>query len=235
MQRLDKILSDASVASRRELKQIIHDGRVAVDGVTRAATRRPNTTRQSAEVRLDGAPIHKLRPALIMLNKPAGYLTAVTDERAKTVMELIPRRIPGARRQAGGPARQGDGGAAAADERRHVLAPALQPAPRHLEDLLRRAHGRGDRARTCRRFWRASPFCRAADKCLPARTHPAGTGQKPRAGAGGQVSRGAAHDGRARHEGRLSAPDRGGRPGAGRPAAGPGARARTSPKRSGLL
>jgi len=89
MQRLDKILSDASVASRRELKQIIRDGRVTVDGEP-ACDPACKYDETSAQILLDGAPICRLRPVLLMLNKPAGYLTAVTDERDKTVMELIP-------------------------------------------------------------------------------------------------------------------------------------------------
>jgi 16S rRNA pseudouridine516 synthase len=89
MQRLDKILSDASVASRRELKEIIRAGRVTVDGepVTEPERKFDET---ACEVLLDGAPICKLRPVLLMLNKPAGYVTSTDDPRDPTVMELIP-------------------------------------------------------------------------------------------------------------------------------------------------
>ena len=39
---------------------------------------------------MDGRPVRLRGPVLIMLHKPAGYLTAVDDPKAKTVMELVP-------------------------------------------------------------------------------------------------------------------------------------------------
>ena len=70
MQRLDKILSEAGVASRKELKSLIRAGRVTVDG----------------------AAVEKYRKVLLMLHKPAGYVTSTDDPRDRTVMELIPER-----------------------------------------------------------------------------------------------------------------------------------------------
>lgn len=89
MQRLDKILSDAGVASRKELRDIIRAGRVTVNG--RPATRpEEKYEEQTAEICMDGAPVKKLHPVLIMLHKPAGYVTSTDDPRTVTVMELIP-------------------------------------------------------------------------------------------------------------------------------------------------
>lgn len=89
MQRLDRILSEAGVASRKELRAIIRAGRVRVDGalVTDEARKFDET---SASVTVDGRPVRLRAPILLMLHKPAGYLTAADDPRAKTVMELIP-------------------------------------------------------------------------------------------------------------------------------------------------
>ena len=91
MQRLDKILSDAGAGTRKELRAAIRAGRVTVNGRTvRAESEKFDE--KTAEVTFDGEPVELLRPALIVLNKPAGYLTAADDPRQKTVMELIPGR-----------------------------------------------------------------------------------------------------------------------------------------------
>ena len=87
--RLDKFLSEAGVASRKELKTIIRSGRVTLDGV---AVKSPETkvdeTRQ--QVCLDGQPVSLPGQVVGMLHKPAGYVTSTEDPRDRTVMELIP-------------------------------------------------------------------------------------------------------------------------------------------------
>ena len=92
MQRLDKILSSAGAGSRKELRAAIRAGRVTVDGRT-ARDESEKFDEQTAQIFLDGEPVELLRPVLILLNKPAGYLTAADDPRQKTVMELIPERF----------------------------------------------------------------------------------------------------------------------------------------------
>ena len=91
MQRLDKILSSAGAGSRKELRAAIRAGRVRVDG-TVCCDESAKFDEQAAEITLDGEAVELLRPALILLNKPAGYLTAADDPRQRTVMELIPER-----------------------------------------------------------------------------------------------------------------------------------------------
>ena len=89
MQRLDKLLSQAGVASRKELREIIRAGRVTVDGrVVRAADAKVDEA--AADVRVDGRPVGKQRTVILMLHKPAGYVTSTDDPRDRTVMELIP-------------------------------------------------------------------------------------------------------------------------------------------------
>lgn len=93
MIRLDKFLSEAGAASRRELRDIIKGGRVTVEGqtVTKPETRIPET----AAVTLDGVTVGLRRGIVLMLHKPAGYVTSTADPRDKTVMELLPEGYQG--------------------------------------------------------------------------------------------------------------------------------------------
>lgn len=91
MQRLDKILSSAGAGSRKDLRAAIRAGRVRVNGEV-CRDESAKFDEQAAEITLDGETVELLRPALILLNKPAGFLTAADDPRQKTVMELIPER-----------------------------------------------------------------------------------------------------------------------------------------------
>lgn len=89
MQRLDKFLSEAGVASRKALREIIKAGHVCVNGtVVRSAEQKINE--QSDVITLDGAIVGGRRRVVLMLHKPAGYVTSTEDPRDPTVMELIP-------------------------------------------------------------------------------------------------------------------------------------------------
>lgn len=89
MMRLDKFLSEAGVASRKELKTMIRTGRVKVDG---AAAKAPDMKihENSQTITVDGAEVRLAGQVVLMLHKPAGYVTSTADPRDKTVMELLP-------------------------------------------------------------------------------------------------------------------------------------------------
>ncbi len=90
MERLDKFLCDCGVGTRSQVKAILKAGRVTVDGaVERDNGRRIDPETQS--VCLDAEPLQAAGRVVIMLNKPAGFVTATTDPKEKTVMELLPR------------------------------------------------------------------------------------------------------------------------------------------------
>ncbi|MBQ7566075.1 MAG: rRNA pseudouridine synthase [Oscillospiraceae bacterium] len=91
MKRLDKILSEAGAASRRELKDAIRAGRVTVDGAVIVDPAK-QFDEAEAQICLDGKPVMLCRTVILMLNKPVGYLTATEDATEKTVMELIPEQ-----------------------------------------------------------------------------------------------------------------------------------------------
>ena len=91
MQRLDKLLSEAGIASRRELKAILRAGRVTVNGavVTRGEEKFDENT---ARITLDGVPVELRRTVLLMRHKPAGFVTSTDEPGSRTVMELLPER-----------------------------------------------------------------------------------------------------------------------------------------------
>lgn len=91
MQRLDRILSEAGYATRSQLRALIRAGRVQVDGICVKDESR-KFDEATVCVCVDGEQVRLREPVLVMLHKPAGYLTAADDPKAKTVMELVPER-----------------------------------------------------------------------------------------------------------------------------------------------
>ena len=90
MERLDKFLCDSGAGSRSQVKAILKTGRVTVDGIPeRDGSRKIDPAAQC--VTLDGEVLGGKRRMVVMLNKPAGYVTATEDARQKTVMELLPK------------------------------------------------------------------------------------------------------------------------------------------------
>jgi len=89
MERLDKFLCDSGAGTRSQVKAILKAGRVTVDGVPeRDNSRKVDPDRQV--ICLDGEPLGGKRRVVLMLNKPAGFVTATEDPVERTVMELLP-------------------------------------------------------------------------------------------------------------------------------------------------
>ena len=90
MERLDKFLCDSGAGTRSQVKAILKAGRVTVDGIPeRDGSRKIDPAAQ--RVALDGEVLGGKRRMVVMLNKPAGYVTATEDAQQKTVMELLPK------------------------------------------------------------------------------------------------------------------------------------------------
>ena len=93
IQRLQKILAEAGVASRRASEALITSGAVSVNGqkITTLGTKADD---EKDDIRVNGQPIKKAageRKTYILLNKPAGYACTRSDPHAKhTVLDLIP-------------------------------------------------------------------------------------------------------------------------------------------------
>jgi pseudouridine synthase len=90
MIRLQKILSQAGVSSRRAAEKLMAEGRVSVNGKTIFEL---GTKADPAkdDIRVDGRRIKSAeRPRYILLNKPRGFVTTRSDEkRRKTVLDLL--------------------------------------------------------------------------------------------------------------------------------------------------
>ena len=92
MERLDKFLCDSGAGTRSQVKAMLKAGRVTVDGkVEKDNGRKINPASQV--ITLDGAVLGGKRRVVVMLNKPAGYVTATEDAVEKTVMELLPAEM----------------------------------------------------------------------------------------------------------------------------------------------
>ena len=90
MIRLDKFLCDSGIGTRSQVKEILKAGRAAVDGKTvRDPGQKIDPEKQ--KIVLDGEILAGLKKrTVLMLHKPAGYVTATEDASQKTVMELLP-------------------------------------------------------------------------------------------------------------------------------------------------
>jgi 23S rRNA pseudouridine2605 synthase len=90
MIRLQKILSQAGVASRRAAEKLIADGRVSVNGRT-IHEMGVKADPAADDIRVDGRRVRAAaRLRYILLNKPKGYVTTRSDpQRRRTVMDLL--------------------------------------------------------------------------------------------------------------------------------------------------
>lgn len=92
MVRLDKFLCDSGAGTRSQVKNLLKAGRVTVDGMPeRDNGRKIDPDKQV--IALDGERLGGKRRIVVMLNKPAGFVTATEDAVDRTVMELLPEAI----------------------------------------------------------------------------------------------------------------------------------------------
>lgn len=85
--RLDKYLADMKAGSRSEVKTMIRKGRVSVNG--RIVCDAGCKVAKNDTVLLDGKSFEYTSMEYIMLNKPAGVLSATKDKNQKTVLDLV--------------------------------------------------------------------------------------------------------------------------------------------------
>lgn len=93
MERLQKVIAYAGVASRRKAEQLIVEGKVKVNGkvVRELGTKVSN----SDTIEVEGVKLEKEDKVYFLLYKPKGYISAVTDDKGrKTVVDIFKKRVP---------------------------------------------------------------------------------------------------------------------------------------------
>ena len=92
MERLDKIVAATGKWSRKEVKALIKEGRIWVNG-NAAVSGEQKVEPNSACITVDGEEIAYQKYTYLMLHKPAGVLSATEDRRQKTVLDLLPSHL----------------------------------------------------------------------------------------------------------------------------------------------
>jgi 23S rRNA pseudouridine2605 synthase len=84
MERLQKVIAQAGVASRRKAEQLIVEGKVKVNGkvIKELGTKVSNND----EVEVDGIPLDKEEHVYFVLYKPSGVISSVSDEKGRKVV-----------------------------------------------------------------------------------------------------------------------------------------------------
>ena len=91
--RLDKLLANSGYGTRSEVKEILRQGRVCIDGEVIRDPGFSVSEETTPDITLDGKSIRAGKYLYYCLNKPDGYLTAMTDDRLPCVGDLLPSNL----------------------------------------------------------------------------------------------------------------------------------------------
>ena len=92
MERLDKVLAGTGRWSRREVKLLVRQGLVRLNGAA-ACSAEEKCDPETAVITVNGETVVLRRFTYVLLHKPGGVLTATEDRRQETVMELLPQEL----------------------------------------------------------------------------------------------------------------------------------------------
>lgn len=92
MERIDKILASQGLGSRRDVHKLIKQKAVTVDGET-VLKPELKIDAEKSEICLNGKKFVVKKYIYIMMNKPAGVISASNDEREKTVIDILPPEL----------------------------------------------------------------------------------------------------------------------------------------------
>jgi 16S rRNA pseudouridine516 synthase len=90
--RLDKYLAEAAQCTRSESKALLQKGRVTVNGAV--CKKADAKVEEGDTVCVDGKPLTHQQFVYLMLNKPKGVVSAATDKRDTTVVDLVQSAYP---------------------------------------------------------------------------------------------------------------------------------------------
>ncbi len=92
MERLDKIIASQGQYSRSDVKKLVKQGRVTLDG-TAVKSSDIKADPDKAEIKIDGRVLGYKKHLYIMLNKPKGVISATEDPTQSTVIDLVPKQL----------------------------------------------------------------------------------------------------------------------------------------------
>lgn len=92
MERLDKVLAGTGRWSRREVKLLVRQGLVRLNGAA-AGSAEEKCDPETAVITVNGETVVLRRFTYVLLHKPSGVITATEDRRQETVMELLPQEL----------------------------------------------------------------------------------------------------------------------------------------------
>jgi len=89
MERIDKIISEQTYYTRKEIKKLISKGMVYVNGeqVKKSETKYDEN---NINLKINGQEVEVKKHVYLLLNKPKGYVSATEDASQKTVLDLVP-------------------------------------------------------------------------------------------------------------------------------------------------
>ena len=91
MERIDKIISSQTNYSRKDVKKLILQKKIRVNGKV-AKKPEQKVNEQQDEIYIDGNKLEIKKYIYLILNKPKGYISATEDRTAKTVLDLVPEK-----------------------------------------------------------------------------------------------------------------------------------------------
>ena len=90
MERIDKIIATQTEYSRKDVKKMILQKKIEVDGkIIKSADEKIN---ENAVIKISGKELNIKKNIYLILNKPKGYISATEDKNMKTVLDLVPEK-----------------------------------------------------------------------------------------------------------------------------------------------
>lgn len=94
MDRLDKIISSQTNYSRKDVKKLLSQGIISINGViVKDSNMKANP--ENDKICIDGNELEYKHFVYLILNKPEGYISATEDRNQKTVLDLVPEKYAG--------------------------------------------------------------------------------------------------------------------------------------------
>lgn len=91
-QRLDKVLSNFGFGTRSELRRMTKNGLIKVDGIV-VKDSSMHVNPESSSIEVDGELLNYREFIYIMMNKPAGVISATQDNKLRTVLDILPEEF----------------------------------------------------------------------------------------------------------------------------------------------